>query len=110
MSSPWKSFWKPPGSWAWAVLAVVHCVDPGAVVLGGAVNFGGHQTSVGRRFLAGVRNEFQRRAYHVVRDTTVIDFASLGGAAGYIGRSWYRPAAASGKLLMPDRAFRDRRR
>ena len=67
------------------VVTVVHCVDPAAVILGGAVNFGGHDTEIGRRFLDRVRDEFRARAFHVVRDSTVIDFASLGGAAGYIG-------------------------
>jgi glucokinase len=67
------------------VVSVVHAVDPAVVILGGAVNFGGHTTEIGRRFLSRVRAEFHMRAYHVVRDSTVIDFASLGGDAGYIG-------------------------
>jgi glucokinase len=67
------------------VVTVVHTVDPGVVVLGGAVNFGGHDWEIGRRFLARIREEFRRRAYHVVRDTTRIDYARLGGDAGYIG-------------------------
>lgn len=67
------------------IVTVVHTVDPGAVILGGAMNFGGHASEVGRRFLAEVKREFHERAYHVVRDTTEIDFAQLGGDAGYIG-------------------------
>ena len=67
------------------VVSVVHAVDPGAVIIGGAMTFGGHATMVGQRFLARVREEFQTRAYHVVRDATVIDYAQLGGDAGYIG-------------------------
>ncbi len=67
------------------VVNVVHAVDPGAIILGGAMNFGGYETETGRRFLEGVRGEFRERAYHVVRDSTVIEFARLGGDAGYIG-------------------------
>jgi len=67
------------------VVNVVHAVDPGAVILGGAMTFGGSATETGRRFLAGVREEFRQRAFHVVRDSVVIDYASLGGDAGYIG-------------------------
>lgn len=67
------------------IVTVVHAVDPGVVILGGAMNFGGHGTATGRRFLEMVRSEFHRRAYHVVADSTTIDFATLGGDAGYIG-------------------------
>ena len=67
------------------IVTVVHTVDPGSVILGGAMDFGGHETEVGRRFLAAIRHEFHERAYHVVRDVTEIDFAQLGGDAGYIG-------------------------
>jgi glucokinase len=67
------------------VVSLVHVVDPGIVVLGGAMNFGGNKTKTGRRFLNRVREEFRSRAYPVVRDTTVIDYATLGSDAGYIG-------------------------
>jgi glucokinase len=67
------------------IVTVVHAVDPGTVILGGAMNFGGHGTATGRRFLETVRSEFHRMAYHVVADSTTIDFATLGGDAGYIG-------------------------
>lgn len=75
------------------VVSVVHTVDPDAVILGGAMNFGGHDTETGRRFLDAVRAEFKSRAYHVVRDSTVIDFASLGGDAGYLGAAGLARAA-----------------
>jgi glucokinase len=79
------------------IVTAVHAVDPGSVILGGAMNFGGHDTQVGRRFLEKVRTEFKRRAYHVVAEATTIDFASLGGDAGYIGaagigRAAHRPS------------------
>ena len=67
------------------VVSVVHAVDPDAVILGGAMTFGAHESETGRSFLEAVRGEFKSRAYHVVRDAIVIDFARLGGEAGYIG-------------------------
>ena len=67
------------------VITLVHTIDPGAVILGGAMNFGGRQTEVGRMFLEKVRESFRSRAYNVVVDRTVIDYARLGGDAGYIG-------------------------
>lgn len=67
------------------VTNTVHMIDPGLVVLGGAMNFGGSQCQIGRRFLEGVRKEFKRRTFPNVYEGTKIDFATLGGDAGYIG-------------------------
>lgn len=66
------------------ITSVVHTVDPGAVVIGGAMTFGGHETNVGRRFLNDVRAEFQDRCFGVVANTS-IDYATLGGDAGMMG-------------------------
>jgi glucokinase len=85
------------------VTTLVHTIDPGLVVLGGAMNFGGPQSVVGRRFLAGVRKEFQERTFANVFRGTTIEFATLGGDAGYLGAAGYarkefsaRAAASSG--------------
>ncbi len=67
------------------IVSVMHVVDPGAVVLGGAMNFGGRQTELGRRFLARVQQEVALRALEPLVTRTAVDFASLGGDAGYIG-------------------------
>lgn len=75
------------------IVSVVHAVDPEAIVLGGAMDFGGDATATGRMFLERVREEFRARAYHVVRDSVTIDYAILGGDAGYIG------AAGIGRTL-----------
>jgi len=64
---------------------VMHTVDPSIVVLGGAMNFGGHETELGRAFLERVRQEVAERAFPVLAERTKIDFASLGGDAGFIG-------------------------
>jgi glucokinase len=64
---------------------VMHVVDPDAVLLGGAMTFGGAERELGRRFLDRVREEVRRLARPVPAAKTVIDFASLGGDAGFIG-------------------------
>lgn len=67
------------------VASIVHAVDPGLVVFGGAMNFGGSASPVGTRFLERVRAEFKERTFAHVYDGTIIDFATLGGDAGYLG-------------------------
>jgi len=64
---------------------LMHTIDPNGVLLGGAMTFGGHDTELGRRFLARVREEVRRRAFALLAERTTIDYASLGGDAGYIG-------------------------
>ena len=66
-------------------VSLMHTIDPGAVILGGAMNFGGRDTALGRRFLERVREEVRRRAFPIPAQKTVIDFAVLVGHAGYIG-------------------------
>jgi glucokinase len=66
------------------VTNVVHTVDPGMVVIGGAMTFGRNETNVGRKFLAELQAEFQRRAFNVVSGT-VINYAALGSDAGFFG-------------------------
>lgn len=78
------------------IVTVVHAVDPEAIILGGAMNFGGHATEIGKMFLNRIREEFHERAYHVVRDAVKIDYATLGGDAGFIG------AAGIGRQLYHD--------
>jgi glucokinase len=64
---------------------MVHMVDPGLVVLGGAMNFGGSKSPTGQRFLDSVRRGFEARTFQYVNTGTHIEFASLGADAGYIG-------------------------
>jgi glucokinase len=67
------------------VVNLMHTIDPNGVLLGGAMTFGGRQSELGRRFLARVQEEVRARAYAVLAERTTIDFASLGGDAGFIG-------------------------
>jgi glucokinase len=86
------------------VTSLVHTIDPGLVVLGGAMNFGGPSSPVGQRFLAGVREEFRQRTFANVFRGTTIEFARLGGDAGYLGaagyaRKEYLASAGSGRSV-----------
>jgi glucokinase len=67
------------------VVNVMHTVDPSGILLGGAMTFGGSDSEVGRRFLERVRSQVQMRSFDILSSQTVIDFASLGGDAGFIG-------------------------
>jgi glucokinase len=66
-------------------VTLLHTIDPSGVVLAGAMTFGGHDAVLGRKFLAEVRDEIRRRAFPVLADRIKVDYASLGGDAGYIG-------------------------
>ena len=74
------------------ITTLMHILDPAAVVLGGAMNFGGRDNAIGRRFLEATMDEVRKRAFPVLAQNTSIDFASLGGDAGFIG------AAGIGRL------------
>jgi glucokinase len=67
------------------IVTLVHTIDPDAVVLGGAMTFGGNDSEIGREFLQRIRDEVRPRLLEPLRDKVRIEFASLGGDAGYIG-------------------------
>lgn len=67
------------------IVNLMHTIDPNGILVGGAMTFGGHDTELGREFLARIRQEVKARAYAVPAENTVIDFATLGGDAGYVG-------------------------
>jgi glucokinase len=67
------------------IVTLVHAIDPDAVVLGGAMNFGGPASALGRDFLQRIRSEVRPKLLEPLRDKVQIEFASLGGDAGYIG-------------------------
>ena len=64
---------------------IMHTVDPNAVIFGGAMNFGGSESELGMEFLNRIRQEVRDRAFPVLVERTRIEFATLGGDAGYIG-------------------------
>jgi glucokinase len=67
------------------VVNLLHTIDPNCVLLGGAMTFGGSDSQLGRKFLDRIKEEVNRRAFAVLAERITIDFASLGGDAGYIG-------------------------
>ena len=67
------------------ITCLMHVIDPGTVILGGAMDFGGRDSSLGSEFLERVRDEVRHRAFPMPAAHTVIDFAQLGGDAGYVG-------------------------
>ena len=70
---------------ALGVVTLIHVIDPDSVVLGGAMTFGGQGHPLGEKFLQRIRDGVRPRLLAPLRDTLRIDFASLGGDAGYIG-------------------------
>lgn len=64
---------------------VIHIINPAMVLIGGAMTFGRNETELGRRFVERVREEVRSRAFSVPASKTIIDYAALGGDAGFIG-------------------------
>lgn len=67
------------------IVSAMHAIDPHGVVIGGAMTFGQHETSTGRKFLDRVKQEVAQRAFPMLVERTTVDYASLGGEAGFIG-------------------------
>jgi glucokinase len=67
------------------IVNLMHTIDPGCVLLGGAMTFGGRHNELGCQFLGWIREEVQRRTFRGLAEKTVVDFAHLGSDAGYIG-------------------------
>lgn len=75
------------------IVSSVHTVDPQAVVIGGALTFGGAGHVLGEKFLAEVRKQTTARLIPSLRGQKAIEFAKLGGKAGYIGAAGLARAA-----------------
>jgi glucokinase len=71
------------------ITTLVHTIDPGLVVLGGAMDFGGPESPVGRRFLQAISAEFESRTFGNVFAGTRLAFAKLRSDAGYLGVAGY---------------------
>jgi len=69
---------------ALGIVSLVHTIDPSGVLLGGSMTFG-VGTELGHRFLERVRSEFRAHTFPLLAERTVIELASLGNAAGYLG-------------------------
>jgi glucokinase len=67
------------------ITTIVHTLDPGLVVIGGAMTFGGSNCPIGRRFLSHIQVGMRSRSFKNIANGTEIRFAMLGGDAGYLG-------------------------
>ena len=67
------------------ISALAHVIDPEAYILGGAMDFGGSTSPVGRRFIDGAIDEAKKFVFPVLAENLVVRYATLGGDAGYIG-------------------------
>jgi len=67
------------------IVTLMHTLDPEAVLIGGAMTFGGEEAPVGRAFIERIRAEVRARAFPLLAETTIIRYASRGGDAGSIG-------------------------
>lgn len=70
---------------SYGAVNMMHIIDPNAIIFGGAMDFGGHNTKLGREFLKAIRSGVESRVFPGLTDKTIVDFAALGGDAGYIG-------------------------
>jgi glucokinase len=60
-------------------VSLMHTIDPDIVL------FGGGMIAAGQRFLDDIRTEIRERAFPVPAAKTLVEFAKLGGDAGFIG-------------------------
>ncbi|MFZ4732545.1 MAG: ROK family protein [Pirellulales bacterium] len=67
------------------IVTLMHTIDPDAVLLGGAMTFGGEGHPVGKAFIERIRAEVKSRTFPLLAERTAIRFAALGGDAGYVG-------------------------
>lgn len=67
------------------IALLAHVIDPGVVLIGGAMNFGGLKTELGRRFLDRMQCRVRENTFAVVAQNLVIEFAQLGSGAGFVG-------------------------
>jgi glucokinase len=81
------------GYLAIGTINIMHIINPDTVLLGGAMTFGRKETELGRRFLARIQETINQHAFPIPAERTVIDYASLGGDAGFIGAAGCARAA-----------------
>jgi glucokinase len=65
------------------------------------MTFGRNETAVGREFLHRVHQEFRNRTFVSIADRISIEYASLGGDAGFIGAAGCAKKAIETGMLVP---------
>lgn len=68
---------------------VIYLIDPSAIILGGAMNFGGKKTNIGTQFIERVRKKTCELIFELQTDKIDFHYAELGGDAGYIGAAGF---------------------
>ncbi len=67
------------------ITMLAHIIDPSAFFLGGAMDFGGSDSTLGRRFLDRINDEVRSASFPVLAEKLALDFARMGGEAGFVG-------------------------
>ncbi len=67
------------------IATLAHVIDPEVFILGGAMDFGGSASHVGRQFIDGVIAETKKIVFPVLAEKLVVRYAELGGDAGFVG-------------------------
>ncbi len=70
---------------AWGIADLAHVVDPELFILGGAMNFGGSQTPLGRKFIERIEQGVRRLTFPVICEKLKIVYSQLGSDAGWVG-------------------------
>lgn len=79
------------------IVTVMHVLDPGAILIGGAMTFGRDSTRTGQEFLKELKKRITQRTFPSLAQALDVRFASLGGDAGYIGAAaWARTQHRAG--------------
>lgn len=70
---------------ALGLVSLMHTIDPSGVLIGGSMTFDMERWTLGNRFLDRIRQEVYCRTFPTLAENTIIEFASLGSDAGYLG-------------------------
>lgn len=75
------------------IVSILNTVDPECILIGGAMTFGGSESCIGKQFLEWLRHNVFTHCFPAIVPTLRIEFASLGGEAGFIGAAGISRAA-----------------
>ena len=67
------------------IAQLAHVIDPAAFILGGAMNFGGHDSPLGQEFIDRIVQQTRKSVFPVLAERLVVRFAQLGSEAGFVG-------------------------
>lgn len=70
---------------ALGLVSLMHTIDPSGILIGGSMTFAMEHWTLGNRFLDQIRQEVYSRTFPTLAENTIIEFASLGSDAGYLG-------------------------